>query len=70
MWWVSQLEGEIMPITDYQEAKLNALTVAAEDAALALAEWPWASERLRSVRDLVGAVRGRIYIEEETEAKL
>ena len=55
-------------LTDYQEAKLNALTVAAEEAAAALGEWPWAWARLRSVREVVGAVRGRIHIEEETEA--
>ena len=55
-------------LTDYQEAKLNDLALAAEEAALSLAEWPWAYERLRDVRQVVGAVRGRIHIEEETEA--
>ena len=54
-------------LTDYQEAKLNDLALAAEEAALSLIQWPWAYERLRDVRQVVGAVRGRIHIEEEGE---
>jgi hypothetical protein len=54
-------------ITNDQEYALNDLVAAAENAARAFPDTPWAQDKLRSVVPLVGAVRGRVRMEENHE---